>query len=152
MKKKIILIGLCVFVLMQLIRPQLNKSAQSFEATKIQDVPNDVQTVLKNNCFDCHSNDTKYPWYGYLQPVAFLLNQHIIEGKAALNFDEFKTYNFKKQYNKIKSIGQQIKDDKMPLKSYRLLHSKAYLSDKEKLLLINWSDSTYNLLKTKSQN
>lgn len=152
MKKKVILIGLCVFVLLQLIRPQMNKSAQSFEGTKIQDVPNDVQTILKNSCFDCHSNNTVYPWYAYLQPVAFLLNQHIFEGKAALNFDEFKTYQLKKQYNKIKSIGRQIKDDKMPLKSYRLLHSKAHLSDKEKLLLINWSDSTYNLLKTKSQN
>lgn len=149
MKKKVILIGLCVFVLLQLIRPRINASAQSFETTKIQDVPDNVQTVLKKNCYDCHSNNTKYPWYGYVQPVAFLLNQHIVEGKANLNFDEFKTYGLKKQYSKIKSIGQQIKDDEMPLKSYRWIHSEANLSDKEKQLLINWSDSTYNLLKTK---
>ena len=149
MKKKVILIGLCVFVLLQLIRPRINVSAQSFETTKIQDVPDNVQTVLKKNCYDCHSNNTKYSWYGYVQPVAFLLNQHIFEGKANLNFDEFKTYGLKKQYNKIKSIGQQIKEDEMPLKSYRWIHSEANLSDKEKQILINWSDSTYNLLKTK---
>ena len=150
--KKIMLGGLGVFVLLQLIRPQKNESTLSFDNTKIQGVPDNVQAILKNACYDCHSNNTNYPWYSSIQPVAFMLNRHIFDGKEQLNFDEFLTYSFKKQFNKIKSIGQQIKDDEMPLKSYRWIHTKARLTDNEKTLLVEWSDSTYSKIKNKLYN
>lgn len=150
--KKTMLYGLGAFLLLQLIRPQRNESTQNFGNTQIQNVPNEVQTILKKSCYDCHSNHTNYPWYGSVQPVAFMLNRHVFGGKEQLNFDVFQTYSLKKQYNKIKSIGQQIKDETMPLESYRWIHTEARLTDKEKSLLVDWSDSTYNKLKAKSDN
>ena len=102
-------------------------------------VPDTVMNLLKVACYDCHSNNTHYPWYSNWQPFALYLNKHITEGKKELNFDEFGNYTSRQQKSKLKSIASQLEDNEMPLKSYKLLHSKARLNDNEKLLIINWA-------------
>lgn len=118
-------------------------AGQSFERT--EKVPANVATILKVSCYDCHSNNTSYPWYSELQPGAYFMAQHIKEGKEELNFDEFNDYSKRRKKAKIKSIISQIEKDEMPLKSYRMMHGNARLSaDKKKELLDFFRDNEYS--------
>ncbi|REJ76277.1 MAG: hypothetical protein DWQ47_11745 [Acidobacteria bacterium] len=100
--------------------------------------PDDVQSVLRNSCYDCHSNNTRYPWYNNLQPAAWFMEGHITDGKKELNFSEFGTYSKRRQKSKLRSVISQIKAEEMPLPSYTWIHWDAKLSDKEKELIENW--------------
>lgn len=101
-------------------------------------VPNNIQQILKISCHDCHSNNTNYPWYNKIQPIGWLLENHIKDGKKELNFSEFGTYSKRRQKSKLKSIINQIKKDEMPLYSYTLIHKDAKLSERNKKNLIDW--------------
>ena len=98
MKKKIGLGLLVVLVVIQFIRPTRNISTSESpnEISKFYDVPAEVHAVLKKSCYDCHSNNTVYPWYTNLQPVGLWLQSHVNDAKGELNFSEFGTYNQKK--------------------------------------------------------
>ncbi|WP_228512836.1 heme-binding domain-containing protein [Planobacterium oryzisoli] len=116
---------------------------QSFEKT--EKVPANVAAILKVSCYDCHSNNTRYPWYSELQPGAWFMARHIKKGKEELNFDEFNNYSKRRKKAKIRSIISQIEKDEMPLKSYRMMHGNARLSaDKKKELLDFFRDNEYS--------
>jgi len=117
-----------------------NQSNEVYETdfTKTLIVPNNVQNLLKNSCYDCHSNNTNYPWYNLIQPVSWFLENHIKEGKKELNFNEFGAYSIRMQKSKLKSVINQIKENKMPLPTYALIHKDAKLSEADKELLIRW--------------
>ncbi|WP_395050321.1 heme-binding domain-containing protein [Flavobacterium sp.] len=139
--KKILFIGLIIFLLMQLYQPARNLGYEqdlTANFTKVYNVPKNVETILRTSCYDCHSNNTIYPWYSYLQPVRFFMDSHINEGKENLNFSEFGKYSKRKQENKLDRIAKQIKSAKMPLSSYTLIHKNAVLNTTEKELVINW--------------
>ena len=131
---------LLLLIGMQFIRPARNYSEAISESSliRIYEVPETVSRVLQKACFDCHSNTTRYPWYSNVQPLGWILANHIRKGKADLNFDEFGKYSGRKQKNKLKAVVNQIRDDKMPLRSYTWMHKDARLSEDEKQLLINW--------------
>jgi len=90
-------------------------------------------------CYDCHSNNTVYPWYNKIQPISYLMENHIKEGKKELNFSNFGTYSKRKQKSKLKAIYNQIKDNEMPLWSYTLIHRNAKLFNKDKALIKKWA-------------
>ena len=130
---------------MQFIRPEHNnKTTQSLDITKAYTVPTNIQAILKNSCYDCHSNSTRYPWYTYIQPLGWWMASHIREGKSELNFDEFGDYSPRRQKSKIKAIAESIKDETMPLPSYTLVHRSAKLSENDKKLLIQWLEKIQN--------
>jgi hypothetical protein len=104
----------------------------------VNNPPENISTLLKESCYDCHSNNTEYPWYNKMQPAAWFLEEHIKEGKAELNFNEWENYSDRRKNSKLKSIINQIKDDEMPLSSYTLFHRDAILSDAEKKTLIDY--------------
>ena len=81
----------------------------------VNDVPKDIKNKLQVSCYDCHSNNTAYPWYNKVQPVAWLLENHIKEAKAELNFNEWANYSNRRKKSKLKSIISQIRDNEMPL-------------------------------------
>ena len=124
----------------QFIRPeQTNKSNPSAIAiTKMITVPANVQIILKKACYDCHSNHTDYPWYSNIQPIAWVLNNHIKEGKSNINFSEFGSYSARRQKSKLSAVADAIKDKTMPLASYTFIHREARLSEKQKKLVTNW--------------
>jgi len=104
----------------------------------VYDVPEKVLKVLETSCYDCHSNNTNYPWYSKVQPVRLLMDKHIREGKKELNFSEFGSYSERRKRNKIQSIGSQIEDAEMPLPSYLMMHEEAKLSKTDKEILDNF--------------
>ena len=108
---------------------------------KIYNPPKNIAKLFKDACYDCHSNNTKYPWYSHIQPIALLIENHVFKGKKELNFSLFVNYSRRKQKNKIRAMIKQIKNDKMPLKSYLIMHPEARLSYKQKDTLVNWLDS-----------
>ncbi|HTN20723.1 MAG TPA: heme-binding domain-containing protein [Pelobium sp.] len=142
--KIILSVLLLVFILIQFIRPARNKKGQASpnRIDKVYTVPDNVKAVLKISCYDCHSNNTKYPWYANIQPGGWWLALHIKKGKSELNFDEFGTYSERKQISKLKAISNSIKDGTMPLNSYTLIHRDAKLSGVEKEMILNWIEKT----------
>lgn len=134
------LLVVAIVLVIQVIPVERNVSTvppgQSFERT--EKVPASVAAILKVSCYDCHSNNTRYPWYSELQPGAWFMARHIKKGKEELNFDEFNNYSKRRKKAKIKSIISQIEKDEMPLKSYRMMHGNARLSADEKKELLDF--------------
>ena len=146
---RILIVGLVIFVILQFIRPPGNRS-EGDSPTAIQTrypVPPDVHQLLKRSCYDCHSNNTVYPWYSYVQPVGWFLNSDITEGKMELNFDEFASYPAYRAIRRFGAIRQQIEDGKMPLSNYTLLHGSAILTPDEKSKIIHWVEAMQDTMK-----
>mgnify|MGYP003632617236 FL=1 len=104
----------------------------------VNQVPATIKNRLQVSCYDCHSNNTDYPWYSKIQPSAWYLEDHIQEGKDELNFNEWAEYSDRRKNSKLRSIISQIEEDKMPLDSYTLIHRDAILSDEDKRMIIDY--------------
>ncbi len=146
--KKILLAIFIGFIAIQFVQPARNTNGQvlATDITKVVFVPDSVQTILKRACYDCHSNNTNYPLYAYIQPIGWLLNRHIQDGKKQLNFSEFGAMPKRRQESKLKSIASQIKDEAMPLPQYTLLHKDAILNKTDKDLIIQWANTVKDSL------
>ena len=143
--KKILFIGLIIFLLIQLYQPARNISFEqdiTGNFTKVYNVPKNVEIILRTSCYDCHSNNTYYPWYSYIQPVRFFMESHIKEGKENLNFNEWGNYSDRKQNNKLDRIAKQIKSNEMPLSSYTMIHKNAILTASQKKEVLDWINKT----------
>ena len=142
MKLKTILSSLGILLLLiQFIQPNKNLGTTdpTHSISAVVSLPENINAILEQSCYDCHSNTTHYPWYGYVQPVAWWLNDHIEEGKQELNFSEFATYNLKRQLKKLKSIAENVREDEMPLPSYLVIHKSSSLTTEQKQALVNWT-------------
>lgn len=140
--KAISWILLLILVFIQFIHPTKNIHAgpQPNHITTVYPATTAVTDILQKACYDCHSNNTVYPWYAHIQPVAWWLNDHITEGKHELNFSEFMQYRVRKQYKKLDESIDLINKGEMPLSSYTLIHKNAILSKEEKQTLTNWME------------
>jgi hypothetical protein len=139
--KRILVALLCVFVIAQFIRPEENYSdgEAPHRISTTLPLPSEVQAILEASCFDCHSNVTRYPWYFRIQPFAWLMDEHIREGKQHLNFDEFGTYRLRRQYHKLEEIVEQIEEETMPLPSYTIIHPDLTRDQRNRLIV--WANS-----------
>lgn len=151
MLKKILLSLLVIFIVIQFIHPEKNKATgtQTNFLGTVFPVPENIKAVLNKACNDCHSNNTRYPWYSRIQPVHWWMNHHIHEGKSHLNFDEYTNKNLRFQYHKMEEIAEQVKEGEMPLESYTWMHEDAKLTEAEKKELINWADNIRASLEAK---
>ena len=142
---------LAALILIQFIRPPKNisKSIGVNDITTKYFIPDDVQHILKASCYDCHSNNTRYPWYCNFQPFDWWITGHITEGKKELNFDEFNNRSLRYKYHKLESTVDEVKEDHMPLNSYLWIHKDAKLTEDEKSKLINWATAIMNSMKAK---
>ena len=126
---------------MQFYQPARNigfEQNKTADFTKVYNVPKNVETILLTSCYDCHGNNTNYPWYSYIQPARFFMENHIAAGKENLNFNEWGNYSFRKQNNKLDRISKQIKSNEMPLASYTLIHKNAVLDATQKKEVLDW--------------
>lgn len=149
--KKIAIVFLIVLVVIQFFRPQKNAELIITEnhIYNLYNTSNEVKTILNKACNDCHSNNTNYPWYASIQPVAWWLNDHIIDGKKHLNFSTYKNYNLRRQYHKMEEVIEEVKGGEMPLNSYTWTHGDAKLTTDEKALLTGWAQSIMDTMKAK---
>ncbi|MFZ1799553.1 MAG: heme-binding domain-containing protein [Chitinophagaceae bacterium] len=151
--KKILLGILIALVVIQFFQPAHNTSVQVLptDIAKIYTVPVSVEHILTTACYDCHSNNTMYPWYANTQPMAWFMAHHVKNGKKDLNFSEFGSYSARKKQHKFKSIASQVKDDEMPVSSYKLMHKNARLTKEEQTLIIEWANKMKDSLTTKNK-
>jgi len=152
MIKKILLALLVVLVVIQFIRPGKNISStiSANDITLHYAISSDVLNILKKSCYDCHSNNTVYPWYNNIQPVAWWLQYHVNDGKKELNFSEFYTYPAKKQSRKLHELVEQVKGEEMPLNSYLWIHKDAKLDERQKNAVMSWADSLQKMIAVKN--
>lgn len=143
MLKKIIIGLILLLVAAQFVRPAKNQSTavSPNDINLKHPVPAEVKAVLERACYDCHSNQTSYPWYAEVQPVAWWLDRHIKDGKRHLNFSEFGSYPAKRAAKKAAEVGEEVTQHEMPLSSYTWMHPEARLTPAEIKLLADWGEN-----------
>ena len=141
--KKIGWVLLIALLIAQFFRPDKNEgdltSVSAFEAET--NSSNEVQTILKNTCYDCHSNFTRYPWYNAITPINYWMADHVDHGKDELNFSDWSSYSLKRKEHKMEEIYEEVEEKHMPLDSYTWTHGDANLSEEEIALVVNWAKS-----------
>jgi hypothetical protein len=150
--KKTAFVAGAIFVLIQFVQPARNQNGQVLDTdiSKMVSVPKNVQSILSKSCFDCHSNNTRYPWYTSIQPGGWFMAYHVRNGKEKLNFSDFGSYTKRRQESKLKSIAKQVEEDEMPLSSYALIHRDAVLSPSEKAAITVWANNARDSLSAKN--
>ncbi|MAE07420.1 MAG: cytochrome C [Bacteroidetes bacterium] len=141
--KKAIYIFVALLIIIQSIPanlPEVSSKNPNDLIANNSDIPKDVKMILKNSCYDCHSNETHYPWYSYVVPVSFLVSRDIIAGREELNFSNWEDYKKTEKAEILDEISEYVSDGKMPMKIYTLIHRDAVLSDDEKEIIVVWAE------------
>lgn len=151
MIKKILLVLLAALIVIQFIHPKKNKSEgpQPNYIGNKYNIPDDVKTILAKACNDCHSNNTRYPWYAKLQPVHWWLEKHIKDGKKHVNYDEYTNRPLRYQYHKMEETIEMVKEGEMPLNSYTWIHKDAKLTTEERAKITGWAQQVMDTMKAK---
>lgn len=140
MKKKIIIGLLVLLVLIQFIRvdktnPPVDLNNDFIAVTK---APVEIAALLKTACYDCHSNETKYPWYFNVAPISWWAKDHVNDGRKHLNYSIWNTYNKERQNHKLEEMYSEVEEGEMPLSSYTIMHGDAKLTAEQKKALTEW--------------
>jgi hypothetical protein len=133
-----VLIGIGVLLLLAQFVPVDRTSPP---VTGVVDAPEEVMLTLRRSCWDCHSNETRWPWYGYLAPVSWRLSQHVTEGREHVNFTEWTGYDTEDLEEIYEDIADEVREEGMPLKDYLLAHRSAVLSKADRERLITWAET-----------
>lgn len=151
--KKILLVLLVIFIGMQFYRPDKNLAENDMKTAFLTDTnpPAEVKRILETSCYDCHSNNTEYPWYNNIAPVSYWLADHVKHGKGHLNFSEWDKYSKKKKDHKLEELIEMVEDGVMPLNEYTWTHSEANLTQEQKQGIIDWAKRTRAIYQLGSQ-
>ncbi|NNC95866.1 MAG: heme-binding domain-containing protein [Chitinophagales bacterium] len=144
-KFKKVLLYLFIILLVGIQFVQIDKTPPPENASivfsEVENVPVEVLSLLESACYDCHSYRTEFPWYTYIQPVGIWLRSHVRGAQQNLNFSEWGTYSEEDKPLILREAAEEIGEDQMPPKSFRLMHPEARLSDEEKQLVISWLEN-----------
>jgi hypothetical protein len=99
----------------------------------------ELKAVLRRSCYDCHSNETRWPWYAHIAPVSFLIASDVKEGRRQVNFSVWSQYTVSRRARKLKEITEQVEQNKMPQWYYVLVHPEAKLSAGDKEMIVRWA-------------
>jgi len=116
---------------------QIDRTHPPIEETS--GIPASVSAVLRHSCYDCHSNETQWPWYSYVAPVSWMLSHHVHEGRDHLNFSAWNGLSTEQQSLIASEVWEEVSEGEMPPRSYLLLHPNAKLGAAEMEQLRNWS-------------
>lgn len=141
--RKIGILIIILVVVMQFIQPTKNiaEPVGENDISKVYSIPLDLHQTLVMKCYDCHSNNTKYPWYFNIQPIGWWLAAHVHDGKEHLNFSEFKNYPKERAEHKLEEIWEVTEDKSMPLKAYTMFHKDAELTEEDEKAIYAWLGS-----------
>jgi hypothetical protein len=133
---------LFAFVVIQFIaRPEkISEPVSDTDITLALNVDQKISIMLKSACYDCHSNQPKYPWYASVAPISWKINEHIKEGRGELNFSLWSTFSAKKRDHKLEELIEMIEEREMPLPNYVTLHKEADLTDEQIASLVAWAN------------
>jgi hypothetical protein len=133
------IIGLIGFAVIQFIPVEENnqgyQSVLAFETET--NVSPELAEVFRANCYDCHSNQTQYPWYSSVAPINFWLDEHVRDGKKHFNVSQWSEYSVKRKDHKLEELIEEVEETEMPLPSYTWVHGD--LTETERQTLIDWA-------------
>jgi len=148
--KILIIILIVAFIAMQFVPNKMpeNTAAGKDDLISSGVLPENISSILRTSCYDCHSNQTVYPWYSKVAPASWLLAKDIRDGRDDLNFSEWGSDSKRHQIGNLRKIKEEVTSGAMPLKKYLLIHRHAALSPEQKDALAKWTeDMTKNILK-----
>ena len=139
--KIIAALAIAILAGMQFVRPDRTNppSDPNLAITAQMELPAGVRTIIERSCFDCHSNQTHWPWYSEVAPVSWFVADDVHEGREHLNFSEWGTYTQKRQIAKLEMIASEVDKGDMPMERYVWLHQKAALTGPDRDLLTGWA-------------
>lgn len=145
MKRSLRWIGITIaviFAAIQFARPEKENPAtdQSMTITAQSGITPAVTALIKVSCFDCHSNETRWPWYSEVAPVSWLVADDVKGGRSFLNFSEWGKYTKSKRVLKLGQIYEQVSKNKMPIPKYLCMHPGARLSPADRDSITNWTE------------
>jgi len=126
-----------IAILLQLVQVERTNPPVTGEI----EAPEQVMVILRRSCYDCHSNETAWPWYSYVAPMSWLVTDDVHEGRRHMNFSHWADYNTKQKNHKTKLIGKLVQEGEMPLWFYLPLHPDAQLLPEDVEILVAWSKS-----------
>lgn len=140
MKKKIGIGIVAILIIIQFFRidqtnPAVEIKKDIITVTKADDK---IASMLKSACYDCHSHETKYPWYSNIAPISWLLAEHRNDGRKHLNFSIWGDYSEKKYKHKLEECIEMVQEGEMPMDSYVWFHPEAKLTEDQKQYLLEW--------------
>jgi hypothetical protein len=109
--------------------------------------PPQIAALLHAACYDCHSSETKWPWYAHLAPASWLVASDVNEGRRHLDFSDWPV-EADRVAKKFDRINEVLDYREMPPKKYTLLHPEARLSEAQHQTLLDWSDTESKKFKT----
>ena len=139
-KKIVIIIVLAILLIIQLFKIDTTPTETDINMDYLitTQAPEEIKNIMEKSCYDCHSNKTSYPWYSKTAPISWMINNHIKEGRQHINFSEWGNYAQERQKHTQKECIEEIVKNKMPLKSYTMIHTDSKLSDESKETIIQW--------------
>jgi hypothetical protein len=131
------------FVPNELPAVETNNSGDIIQSGLVSQV---VAALLKKSCYDCHSNESVYPWYSHIAPSSWLVAKDIREGREELNFSEWDNYDMMKKLGLLDDISIAVSEGEMPLGIYLLMHSSAKLDEAQRQLIIDWAENAMDIV------
>ncbi len=141
--KKILFFFLILLLLIQfypLEKPEVTLNNPN-DFLKNKDVPQKIAQLIKTSCYDCHSNETKFPWYSKFAPVKWLVYHDINEGREELNFSEWNKLSEDDKSDKLFDIQDEMSEGEMPIKIYTFMHQKAKLTEEQRILIASFVEN-----------
>lgn len=142
---RVMLVLVILFIGIQVMRP--NRTNPLVVSDMIDELapPPEVAAALRRGCYDCHSHETRWPWYSAITPLSWYLAHHIEEAREHLNFSQWADYNDPAALHKLEEALEEVEAGEMPLSSYLLLHPAGRWTDDELEAFEAWVET----LKTK---
>lgn len=131
---------------LQFVRPDRTNPALQAGASLTAGTPSRITAILDRSCRDCHSSETRWPWYTNVSPVSWLIANHVHHGRDHFNYSEWATYPPDDQDKFLGGMCDLVKRERMPLPSYLWLHRDARLSAADVAALCAWSDKMRDTL------
>lgn len=141
------------FIFIQFLRVDMNTS----DEVPVHDLllvhpemASDLQQTFHTSCYNCHSDNTNYPWYAYIAPFSWVIDQHIRNGKHEANFNGYDTLDKRQKIGLLDKICEVVSDSSMPPSNYLMLHPEAVLSEDDIAAICDWTETeALNLLRRK---
>ncbi|KOF02231.1 heme-binding protein [Roseivirga ehrenbergii] len=139
----ILLFILFAFVVIQFInRPEkISEPVTDNDIILSLNIDDEIAAMLKTSCYDCHSDQPRYPWYSNVAPLSWWIGDHIEHGRDELNFSLWGTYTARRRDHKLEEVVELVEKREMPLPNYLPMHKDAELSDEQIEKLRNWANA-----------
>jgi len=132
--------GLLLFLVAALVAQVIPVSRSNPPVMGDIAAPPEILVTLREACYDCHSNETVWPWYSRVAPVSWLVASDVREGREEVNFSEWNSYSEKRKAKKLKEMADEIRDGDMPPWYYEIMHAHASMNELQRDALLQWLD------------